>query len=90
VLIVILRDAPAWHRLGARRVIWPSTSCRCFPSSGSRRRCTDRLFREDRRELSPVDRVTFEFMRAPGLREALALDEDLAAAGRRLLLTSGR
>ena len=41
-------------------------------------------------DLSLVDCVSFEFMRAQGLREALALDEDFASAGYRLLPTSGR
>lgn len=54
------------------------------------RKGLDRLFREDRRDLSLVDCVRFEFMRAQGLREALALDEDFATAGYRLLPTSPR
>ena len=54
------------------------------------RRGLDRLFRTDRRDLSFVDCVSFEFMRREGLREALALDEDFAAAGYRLLPSSGR
>ena len=43
----------------------------------------------DRGELSLVDCVSLEFMRAKGLREALALDADFTAAGYRLLPTSG-
>ena len=49
------------------------------------RRALARLIREDRRELSLVDYVSFEFMRAEGLRDALALDADFAVAGYRLL-----
>ena len=59
-------------------------------SEALHRKGIDRLFREDRRDLSLVDCVSFEFMRAQGIREALALDEDFGAAGYRLLPTSGR
>jgi predicted nucleic acid-binding protein len=59
-------------------------------SEALHRKGLERLFREDRRELSLVDCVSFEFMRAQGLREALALDEDFAAAGYRLLPASAR
>ena len=54
------------------------------------RKGIDRLCREDRRDLSLVDCVSFDFMRAQGLREALALDADFASAGYRLLPTFGR
>lgn len=49
------------------------------------RRALARLIREDRRTLSLVDCVSFEFMRAEGLRDALTLDAHFAAAGFRLL-----
>ncbi len=49
------------------------------------RRGFDRLIRENRRHLSLVDCVSFEFMRERGLREALALDADFAEAGFRIL-----
>jgi predicted nucleic acid-binding protein len=54
------------------------------------RKGLDRLFREDRHESSLVDCVSVEFTRSQRLREALALGEDFAAAGYRLLPTSGR
>jgi len=44
-----------------------------------------RLFRENRRNLSLVDCVSFEFMESLGLREALALDQQFAEAGYRLI-----
>ena len=59
-------------------------------SEALHRKGIGRLFREDRRDLSLVDRVSFEFMCAQGLRETLALDEDFVSAGYRLLPTSGR
>lgn len=45
----------------------------------------DRLWREDRRQLSLVDVVSFEFMRIEGLETALAIDPDFAEAGFRVL-----
>ena len=45
------------------------------------RRATDRLWREDRRQLSLVDCVSFEFMRAEGLQTALAVDPHYTDAG---------
>lgn len=42
---------------------------------------TDRLWREDRRRVSLVDCVSFEFMRTEGIGLALAVDPDFAAAG---------
>jgi predicted nucleic acid-binding protein len=42
---------------------------------------TDRLWREDRKQLSLVDAVSFEFMKSHGIREALAVDPDFSAAG---------
>lgn len=49
------------------------------------RRGVQRMFRENRRRLSLVDCVSFEFMRERGLREALALDSDFVGAGFRVL-----
>ena len=46
---------------------------------------TDRLWREDRRQLSLVDAVSFEFMRTEGISSALAVDPHFAAAGFRVL-----
>jgi predicted nucleic acid-binding protein len=54
-------------------------------SEALHRRGLERLFREDRRRLSLVDCVSFETMRAHGLRDALALDRQFAEAGFRLL-----
>ncbi len=48
-------------------------------------RALERLFRENRRNLSLVDCVSFEFMDAQGLREALALDQHFVEAGYRLI-----
>jgi uncharacterized protein len=41
----------------------------------------DRLWREDRRRLSLVDCVSFEFMAREGIGTALAVDPDFAGAG---------
>jgi len=49
------------------------------------RKGIERLLRADRRRLSFVDCVSLEFMRAEGLREALALDAHFAEAGFRLV-----
>jgi len=49
------------------------------------RRAMRRLRRTDRRELSLVDCSSFELMEAEGMHDALALDEDFAAEGFRLL-----
>lgn len=42
---------------------------------------TERLWREDRRHLSLVDCVSFEFMRGQGLGAALAVDPHFEEAG---------
>ena len=42
---------------------------------------TDRLWREDRRHVSLVDSVSFEFMRIEGLSAALAIDPHFREAG---------
>jgi predicted nucleic acid-binding protein len=42
---------------------------------------TDRLWREDRRQISLVDCVSFEFMKRHGIGVALAVDPHFAAAG---------
>jgi predicted nucleic acid-binding protein len=44
-----------------------------------------RMLRENRRRLSLIDCVSFEFMHERGLREALALDDDFVEAGFRVL-----
>jgi predicted nucleic acid-binding protein len=41
----------------------------------------DRLWREDRRHLSLVDSVSFEFMRIEGIATAFAVDPHFAEAG---------
>jgi predicted nucleic acid-binding protein len=41
----------------------------------------DRLWREDRRDVSLVDCVSFEFMKREGLTTALAVDADFSEAG---------
>lgn len=45
------------------------------------RAATDRLWREDRRSISLVDCVSFEFMKREGLTTALAIDPDFRTAG---------
>jgi predicted nucleic acid-binding protein len=45
------------------------------------RRGTERLWREDRRQLSLVDCVSFEFMKAKDLDTAFAIDPHFAEAG---------
>lgn len=42
---------------------------------------TDRLWREDRRHVSLVDSVSFEFMKQEDIRTAWAVDPHFAAAG---------
>lgn len=49
------------------------------------RRGVDLLRRVDRRDLSLVDCVSFVVMQSEGIREALALDDDFAAQGFRLV-----
>ncbi len=49
------------------------------------RRGARRLFRENKRELSLTDCVSFEFMESEGLRDAFSLDRHFAEAGFRLL-----
>ena len=48
-------------------------------------RGTDRLWREDRRRLSLVDCIGFEFMRLKGVTTAFALDSHFEDAGFELL-----
>jgi len=48
------------------------------------------LLREDRRRVSLVDCVSFEFMRARGLRDVLTLDDHFGEAGFRMLPAVGR
>jgi predicted nucleic acid-binding protein len=49
------------------------------------RRGIDRLWREDRRHLSLVDAISFEFMRMEGLGTALAVDPHFSDAGFRVI-----
>jgi predicted nucleic acid-binding protein len=53
-------------------------------SEGLHRKATARLLREDRRNLSLVDCVSFELMHELRLKEALALDDHFREAGFRL------
>lgn len=50
---------------------------------------TERLWREDRRQLSLVDAISFEFMRTHDIRTALAVDPDFAKAGFTVIPESG-
>ena len=52
-------------------------------------RGTDRLWREDRRRLSLVDCIGFEFMRGRGITTAFAIDPDFEEAGFELLPRRG-
>jgi len=52
------------------------------------RRGIDRLWREDRRSLSLVDCVGFEFMKAEGITTAFAIDPHFTRAGFDLLPAS--
>lgn len=45
----------------------------------------ERLLREDKRRLSLVDCVSFEFLRSTGIEDVLGLDPHFEAAGYRLL-----
>jgi predicted nucleic acid-binding protein len=54
------------------------------------RRGMGRLVREDRRRLSLVDCVSFEFMGLRGLRDVLTLDGHFAEAGFRVLPATRR
>ncbi len=54
-------------------------------SGALHQRGVDTLLREDRRRLSLVDCVSFEFMRGRGLRDALTLDDHFGEAGFRML-----
>jgi uncharacterized protein len=49
------------------------------------RRAVRRLRRTDRREVSLVDCASFELMEAEAIRDALALDDDFAREGFRLV-----
>lgn len=88
--VIVETVALLQHRLGLAPVrdlaehIVPVLSIE-WVSEALHRKASDRLFREDRRQLSLVDCVSLEFMRSRGLRDALALDSHFAAAGYRLL-----
>jgi uncharacterized protein len=78
------------HRIGMEPVrdLWdalvPLLSVE-WVSEPLHRRGLARLWREDRRKVSLVDCVSFEFMAQMGLREAIALDPHFADAGFRLV-----
>lgn len=88
--VVVETAALLQHRLGLSPVrdfaehVLPMASIE-WVSERLHRRGYDRLLREDRRRLSLVDCVSFEFMSARGLRDVLALDDHFGAAGFRLL-----
>jgi predicted nucleic acid-binding protein len=54
-------------------------------SGALHRKGVERLFRENRRQLSLVDCVSLEFLDAAGLRDVFALDPHFEEAGYRLL-----
>jgi predicted nucleic acid-binding protein len=54
------------------------------------RRGTERLWREDRRDLSLVDCVSFEFMKTHGIGTALAVDPHFVEAGFAVVPAIGR
>ena len=88
--VVVETVALLQHRIGLAPVrdlvehVVPVLSV-VWVSEALHRRGVERLLREDRRALSLVDCVSFEFMRAQGLREALALDAHFSEFGYRLL-----
>ena len=68
---------------------WPTFSCRCSDRSGIDEElhaaAVASRFAAGRRKLSLVDCTSFEFVRRRGLTDALALDDDFARQGFRLL-----
>ena len=78
------------HRFGLPAVrdlideIFPLLSME-WVSSELHIRGVERLFKEDRRRLSLVDCVSFEFLRSAGIEDVLGLDPHFEAAGFRLL-----
>ena len=78
------------HRFGLPAVrdlideIFPLLSME-WVSSELHIRGVERLFKEDRRRLSLVDCVSFEFLRSAGIEDVLGLDPRFESAGFRLL-----
>jgi predicted nucleic acid-binding protein len=93
--VVVETTALLQHRIGLAPVrdlmehVLPVASVE-YVSDALHRRAVDRLFREDRRRLSLVDCVSFEFMSEHGLRDALTLDEQFEDAGFRVLPPASR
>jgi predicted nucleic acid-binding protein len=88
--VVVETTALLQHRIGLAPVrdfiehVLPVMSVE-YVSDALHRRAVGRLIREDRRRLSLVDCVSFEFMLERGLRDAFTLDEQFQEAGFRLL-----
>lgn len=88
--VVLETAALLQHRFGLEPVrdlderIVPLVTIR-WVSEALHLRAMKRLLREDRRDLSLVDCVSFEIMEAEGIRDALALDEDFEREGFRLI-----
>jgi predicted nucleic acid-binding protein len=92
--VIVETAALLQHRFGLAAVrdltehVVPALSLE-WVSESLHRKGLERLLREDRRRLSLVDCVSFEMMRAHGLREAVALDRQFAEAGFRVLPARG-
>lgn len=88
--VVVETTALLQHRIGLAPVrdfiehVLPVASVE-YVSEALHRRGIGRLIREDRRRLSLVDCISFEFMNERGLRDALTLDEQFLEAGFRVL-----
>jgi predicted nucleic acid-binding protein len=84
--VVVETTALLQHRIGLAPVrdfiehVLPVASVE-YVSEALHRRGVGRLIRGDRRRLSLVDCISFEFMNERGLRDALTLDEQFQEAG---------
>lgn len=87
--VLVETTALLQHRIGLDAArdfdeeIFPSLSVH-WVDDALYRRGAERLWKEDRRQLSLVDCVSFEFMKLKGLRTAFAIDSHFQEAGFRL------
>ena len=92
--VVVETMALLQHRIGIEPVrdfdehVYPLLSVE-WVSEELHRRGVRRLSRENRRRLSPVDCVSFEFMRQQGIDQVLGLDPHFVEAGHTLLSARG-
>ncbi len=93
--VVVETVALLQHRIGLEPVrdfdehVYPLLSVE-WVSEELHRRGVRRLSRENRRRLSLVDCVSFEFMRQQGMDDVLGLDPHFEEAGYTLLAVQGR